>query len=94
MPSSGENGAGKSTPREGPVRCGAARRRRDAPEWAAVPARGRPRRPCAAGVRVVYQELNQLTYLTVEENLSFEHLPAHRGLLDRTRAAPAGGASC
>ena len=42
-----------------------------------------PQEALAAGIRVVYQELNLLTYLTIEENLSFEHLPAHRGLVDR-----------
>ena len=35
-------------------------------------------------MRVVYQELNLLTYMTVEENVSFETLPSRRGLLDRT----------
>ncbi len=45
-------------------------------------ARG-PQDALAAGIRVVYQELNLLTYLTIEENLSFEHLPSHRGLVDR-----------
>ena len=47
----------------------------------------RPRSPedgLRAGVRVVYQELSLLTYMTVEENLSFEALPSRRGLLDRS----------
>ncbi len=42
-----------------------------------------PQEALAAGIRVVYQELNLLTYLTIEENLSFEHLPSHLGLVDR-----------
>ena len=42
-----------------------------------------PEDALAAGIRVVYQELNLLTYLTIEENLSFESLPSKHGLLDR-----------
>ncbi len=42
-----------------------------------------PQDALAAGIRVVYQELNLLTFLTIEENLSFEHLPSRRGLVDR-----------
>ena len=42
-----------------------------------------PKEAIEAGIRVVYQELNLLTYLTVEENLSFESLPSHHGLVDR-----------
>ena len=78
----GENGAGKSTlvkilsgveqPDGGEMRL----------NGQPYVARG-PQDALAAGIRVVYQELNLLTYLTIEENLSFEHLPAHRGLVDR-----------
>ena len=42
-----------------------------------------PQEALEGGIRVVYQELNLLTYLTVEENLSFESLPSNHGLLDR-----------
>ncbi len=42
-----------------------------------------PQEAIEAGIRVVYQELNLLTYLTIEENLSFESLPSRRGLVDR-----------
>ena len=42
-----------------------------------------PQEAIEAGIRVVYQELNLLTYLTIAENLSFESLPSRRGLVDR-----------
>lgn len=42
-----------------------------------------PDEALTAGIRVVYQELNLLTFLTVEENLSFESLPSRHGLVDR-----------
>ena len=54
--------------------------------------RYRPRSPedgLRAGVRVVYQELSLLTYMTVEENLSFETLPSHAG---RAKSSAASGA--
>jgi ribose transport system ATP-binding protein len=78
----GENGAGKSTLVK--VLSGV-----EQPDGGSVLLNGEPyvaRSPeeaLAAGIRVVYQELNLLTYLTIEENLSFEQLPAHRGLVDR-----------
>jgi ribose transport system ATP-binding protein len=78
----GENGAGKSTLVK--VLSGV-----EQPDGGEVFLNGRPylaRTPqeaLAAGIRVVYQELNLLTYLTIEENLSFEHLPSRRGLVDR-----------
>ncbi len=78
----GENGAGKSTLVK--VLSGV-----EQPDGGQVLLNGQPylaRRPeeaLAAGIRVVYQELNLLTYLTIEENLSFEHLPARHGLVDR-----------
>ncbi len=79
----GENGAGKSSL----VKVLAGVDQPNAGELLLNGAAYHPRSPqdaLRAGVRVVYQELNQLTYMTVEENLSFESLPAHRGLLDRT----------
>jgi ribose transport system ATP-binding protein len=38
-----------------------------------------------AGVQVVYQEFNLLTYLSVAENIYFEHLPQRGGLVDYRR---------
>ncbi len=38
-----------------------------------------------AGIRVVYQELNLLSYLSVAENIFFERLPARYGLVDYGR---------
>ncbi len=78
----GENGAGKSTLVK--VLSGVQR-----PDGGEMLLNGRPylahdpQQAIASGIRVVYQELNLLTYLTVEENLSFESLPSRRGLLDR-----------
>ena len=78
----GENGAGKSTLVK--VLSGV-----HAPDGGEVRLGGEPYRPrdpedaLTAGIRVVYQELNLLTFLTVEENLSFESLPSRRGLVDR-----------
>jgi len=49
---------------------------------------GRPYRPRTpldayrAGIRVVHQELNMLSYLTVAENLLFESLPQRHGLVN------------
>ncbi len=78
----GENGAGKSTL----VKLLSGVEQPDGGEMLLngqpYVARG-PQDALAAGIRVVYQELNLLTYLTIEENLSFEHLPSHRGLVDR-----------
>jgi ribose transport system ATP-binding protein len=78
----GENGAGKSTL----VKALSGVHKPDGGE---VILDGRPYAPrdpeeaLTAGIRVVYQELNLLTYLTIEENLSFERLPSKRGLVDR-----------
>ena len=38
-----------------------------------------------AGIRVVYQELNLLTYLSVAENIFFENLPSKTGVVDRKK---------
>jgi ribose transport system ATP-binding protein len=47
----------------------------------------RPRTPTdayRAGIRVVHQELNMLSHLTVAENLLFENLPRRHGLVNYT----------
>jgi ribose transport system ATP-binding protein len=77
----GENGAGKSTlinllggifpPDEGAIRFDGASYHPASPLEA-----------FRAGIRVVHQELNLLSNLTVAENLLFEHLPSRRGLVD------------
>jgi ribose transport system ATP-binding protein len=41
-----------------------------------------PRDAIEAGIRVVYQELNLLPYLSIAENIFFERLPSRAGLVD------------
>jgi ribose transport system ATP-binding protein len=78
----GENGAGKSTLVK--VLSGVER-----PDGGELFLDGQPylardpQEAIEAGIRVVYQELNLLTYLTIAENLSFESLPSRHGLVDR-----------
>ncbi|MDR3496398.1 MAG: sugar ABC transporter ATP-binding protein [Ancalomicrobiaceae bacterium] len=76
----GENGAGKSTlinllagifkPDEGSIRF-------DGKAYSP----NSPLEAFSAGIRVVHQELNLLSNLTVAENLLFEHLPSRHGLV-------------
>jgi ribose transport system ATP-binding protein len=77
----GENGAGKSSlikilcgiyqPDEGEMLyCGN--------KYAPL----RPQDAIKSGIRVVYQELNLLSYLSVAENIFFERLPSKAGLVD------------
>jgi ribose transport system ATP-binding protein len=79
----GQNGAGKSALIK--VLCGA--HSADGGEMRFQGALFQPRTPLdalRAGIRVVYQEFNQLPYLSVAENLLFEKLPRRFGvLLDR-----------
>jgi ribose transport system ATP-binding protein len=79
----GQNGAGKSALIK--VLCGA--HSADEGEMRFQGAVYQPRTPLdalKAGIRVVYQEFNQLPYLSVAENLLFEKLPSRFGvLLDR-----------
>jgi ribose transport system ATP-binding protein len=78
----GENGAGKSTL----VKCLSGVQEPDGGEmylFGQPYLAQAPHEAIEAGIRVVYQELNLLTYLTIEENLSFESLPSKRGLVDR-----------
>ncbi|MGE4505570.1 MAG: ATP-binding cassette domain-containing protein, partial [Desulfovibrionaceae bacterium] len=77
----GENGAGKSSLIK--VLCGTY-----APDEGTMAYRGEPYAPrtphdaMAAGVRVVYQEFNLLSYLSVAENIFFDNLPRRLGLVD------------
>lgn len=77
----GENGAGKSSLVK--VLCGY-----HVPEEGSMVFDGdyySPRTPLdaiQAGIRVVYQEFNLLSNLSVAENIFFERLPSNRGLVD------------
>lgn len=80
----GENGAGKSSLIK--LLCGINR-----PDSGELIYEGRSYRPetpndaLRAGIRVVYQEFNLLSYLTVAENIFFEHLPTRAGMVDFAR---------
>jgi ribose transport system ATP-binding protein len=80
----GENGAGKSTLIK--ILCGY-----HAPDSGEVLLDGAPYAPPTpraamdAGIRVVYQEFNLLTYLTIAENIFFDNLPRKGILVDRKR---------
>ena len=77
----GQNGAGKSTLVK--LLCG-----NYAPDEGALLFDGRPFAPrnalaaMRAGIRIVYQEINLLPYLTVAENIFFQRLPTRAGLVD------------
>jgi ribose transport system ATP-binding protein len=76
----GENGAGKSTLIK--LLCGSYVP--DAGEMQFCGAPYTPQSPLdalEAGIRVVYQEFNLLPYLSVAENLLFDHLPRRFGVL-------------
>ena len=80
----GENGAGKSSL----VKILAGVYQPDAGSITFDGAAYRPQNPVDAlrrGVRVVYQELNLLPYLSVAENIFFEHLPQRGGTVDYRR---------
>jgi len=77
----GENGAGKSSLIK--ILCGiyqsdAGEIRYDGIEYAPQ----KTQDAIQAGIRVVYQELNLLSYLSVAENIFFERLPSRAGLVD------------
>lgn len=46
---------------------------------------GRPHDAIEAGIQVIHQELNLLTYLTVAENILFEKLPSRFGIVDQRK---------
>ncbi len=77
----GQNGAGKSSLVK--LLCGVYQ-----PDEGEILFEGKkyhPQRPedaFKAGIRIVYQELNLLSYLSVAENILFEKLPRKNGLLD------------
>ncbi len=79
----GQNGAGKSAL----IKILSGAYMADGGEMRLAGARYSPRTPLdalEAGIRVVYQEFNQLPYLSVAENLLFERLPRRYGIfLDR-----------
>ena len=79
----GQNGAGKSAL----IKVLSGAYTADAGEMRLAGAPYSPRTPLnalEAGIRVVYQEFNQLPYLSVAENLLFERLPRRYGvMLDR-----------
>ena len=85
----GENGAGKSSLVK--VLCGIY-----PPDGGEMLYQGAPYSPqtpldaIRAGIRVVYQEFNLLPYLSVAENIFFERLPQHGGLVDYPHALPPG----
>lgn len=80
----GENGAGKSCLIK--ILCGIYQ-----PDAGQMSYLGKPYAPASthdaiqARIRVVYQELNLLSYLSVAENILFERLPAKAGLVDYPR---------
>ncbi len=85
----GENGAGKSSLVK--VVCGIY-----PPDEGEMFYQGAPYTPQSpldairAGIRVVYQEFNLLPYLSVAENIYFEHLPTTGGLVDFSQALSEG----
>jgi ribose transport system ATP-binding protein len=78
----GQNGAGKSSLVK--LLCGV-----HAPDEGRILLDGAPYAPrntheaIAAGIRIVYQELNLLPYLSVGENIFFQRLPRRLGLVDQ-----------
>ena len=77
----GENGAGKSSLVK--ILCGI--HRPDSGRMRYKGAAYAPQSPLdaiRAGIRVVYQEFNLLSYLSVAENIFFERLPSRAGVVD------------
>lgn len=78
----GENGAGKSTLIK--VVCGVYQADEGDMQFDGAPYKPQgPPDALRAGIRVVYQDFNLLTSLSVAENLLFERLPSTLGVLDR-----------
>ncbi len=77
----GENGAGKSSLIK--VLCGIYLPDHGEMRYAGAPyAPQTPHHAIQAGIRVVYQEFNLLSYLSVAENIFFESLPRKAGFVD------------
>ena len=75
----GENGAGKSTLVK--ILCGYYKSDKGTMVYNGKPyLPDTPRAAMDAGIRVVYQEFNLLSYLSVAENIFFDNLP-HKGIL-------------
>jgi len=80
----GENGAGKSTLVK--ILCGYYKA-----DGGTIVLNGKPYSPLTtraamdAGIRVVYQEFNLLSYLSVAENIFFDHLPCKGFLIDKKK---------
>lgn len=78
----GENGAGKSTTVK--ILCGLYQ-----PDKGEILYEGHPYKPQStqaamrAGIRIIYQELNLLSHLSVAENIFLERIPRRFGLVDR-----------
>jgi ribose transport system ATP-binding protein len=80
----GENGAGKSSLVK--VLCGYHLPEEGSMKWFGnLYAPHTPLDAIHAGIRVVYQEFNLLSNLSIAENLFFERLPSRHGVVDFTR---------
>ena len=80
----GENGAGKSSLVK--VLCGYHLPEEGSMKWFGKPyAPHSPLDAIHAGIRVVYQEFNLLSNLSIAENLFFERLPSRHGVVDFPR---------
>ena len=80
----GENGAGKSTLVK--ILCGYYKSDEGEMFFNGQPyLPGTPRAAMDAGIRVVYQEFNLLSYLSVAENIFFDHLPRKGIMVDKRK---------
>jgi ribose transport system ATP-binding protein len=80
----GENGAGKSTFVK--ILCGYYKADKGTMFFQGKPySPETPRAAMDSGIRVVYQEFNLLSYLSVAENIFFDHLPSKGILVDKKK---------